>query len=175
MFHFLLFPFSFSPVDLAEAGHILDDDIYAEFVTQMPAGVAVTAIIDCCHSGTAMDLPYTCAAGDEAMKREEGFKLTAPAPKSKAAKKKKKTDKAEKTEKTEKPEKKKKKSSSKKKSEESEEKPEKKKKAKKEKKERRTNPRGLTELQGLLRGCRTDYRQREYGNDSGCCTQSNGI
>ena len=136
MFHFLLFPFSFSPVDLAEAGHILDDDIYAEFVTQMPAGVAVTAIIDCCHSGTAMDLPYTCAAGDEAMKREEGFKLTAPAPKSKAAKKKKKTDKAEKTEKTEKPEKKKKKSSSKKKSEESEEKPEKKKKAKKEKKEK---------------------------------------
>jgi metacaspase-1 len=32
------------PVDFEESGQIVDDDIYAEFVTQMSAGVAVTAL-----------------------------------------------------------------------------------------------------------------------------------
>ena len=53
----------------------MDDEIYAEFVTKVPAGVHVVALIDCCHSGTAMDLPYVCNVGDGEIRRDEGFKM----------------------------------------------------------------------------------------------------
>ena len=63
------------PSDYKEAGHILDDEIYAEFVTQVPAGVHVVCMMDCCHSGSAMDLPYICDVGDEQLRYTEGFNL----------------------------------------------------------------------------------------------------
>jgi len=63
------------PGDYKTSGQIVDDDIYDEFVTKMSAGVRVTAMIDCCHSGTAMDLPYVCGAGDTQMRRDNGFKI----------------------------------------------------------------------------------------------------
>mmetsp|Transcript_47002 Transcript_47002/g.114685 ORF Transcript_47002/g.114685 Transcript_47002/m.114685 type:complete len:423 (+) Transcript_47002:103-1371(+) len=63
------------PGDYKEAGHILDDEIYAEFVTQVPAGVHVVCMMDCCHSGSAMDLPYICDVGDEQLRYTEGFNL----------------------------------------------------------------------------------------------------
>ena len=65
------------PGDYKESGQIVDDEIYDEFVTQVRAGVTVTAMIDCCHSGTAMDLPYTCSAGEHDMHRDAGFKIPA--------------------------------------------------------------------------------------------------
>ena len=36
----------------------LPNSLYRDFVQPMPAGVIVTAIFDCCHSGTVLDLPY---------------------------------------------------------------------------------------------------------------------
>ena len=63
------------PGDYKESGQIVDDEIYAEFVTKVPAGVHVVALIDCCHSGTAMDLPYVCNIGDDEIRRDEGFKM----------------------------------------------------------------------------------------------------
>lgn len=80
------------PGDFREAGQIVDDEIYSEFVTQVPAGVHVVCMIDCCHSGTAMDLPYVCSVGDEEMRASDGFKpmpITGAAltPKQKSSKK----------------------------------------------------------------------------------------
>merc|ERR1711976_636101 len=45
------------PVDFRQAGQIVDDDIYNMLVKPLPAGCRLTAVMDCCHSGTAMDLP----------------------------------------------------------------------------------------------------------------------
>ena len=81
------------PSDFKESGQIVDDEIYEEFVQQVRAGVTVTAMIDCCHSGTAMDLPYVCNAGEHDMHRDAGYKIPAsgmnlPAPKTNKKKKK---------------------------------------------------------------------------------------
>ncbi|KAK9720066.1 hypothetical protein K7432_004391 [Basidiobolus ranarum] len=47
------------PVDHERAGVIVDDEIHAICVKNLPAGVRLTAVFDCCHSGTVMDLPFT--------------------------------------------------------------------------------------------------------------------
>ena len=62
------------PGDFEEAGHILDDEVYREFVSQIPDGVHVVALMDCCHSGSAMDLPYQCGPGEEQFHQNAGFK-----------------------------------------------------------------------------------------------------
>ena len=46
------------PVDFKQAGHIVDDEIHWILVRPLPPGCRLTAILDCCHSGSAMDLPY---------------------------------------------------------------------------------------------------------------------
>lgn len=47
------------PVDFERAGQITDDEI-AELVSRhLPEGVKLTCVMDCCHSGTGLDLPYT--------------------------------------------------------------------------------------------------------------------
>jgi len=46
------------PVDFDKAGMIIDDEIHHAIVEPLPEGVRLTAILDCCHSGTGMDLPY---------------------------------------------------------------------------------------------------------------------
>lgn len=48
------------PVDHATSGVIVDDEINATIVRPLPYGVKLHAIIDACHSGTVMDLPYLC-------------------------------------------------------------------------------------------------------------------
>ncbi|KAJ3114437.1 Ca(2+)-dependent cysteine protease [Nowakowskiella sp. JEL0407] len=45
------------PVDYLENGQITDDDVHF-IVSQLPAGARLTAIMDCCHSGSILDLPY---------------------------------------------------------------------------------------------------------------------
>ena len=50
------------PVDFAKSGQILDDDLYKHFVCKLPAGVTATCLMDCCHSGTVLDLPYVFVA-----------------------------------------------------------------------------------------------------------------
>ncbi|KAF9577630.1 Ca(2+)-dependent cysteine protease, partial [Lunasporangiospora selenospora] len=46
------------PVDHQTAGTIVDDTLHALLVRPLPAGCRLTAIMDCCHSGSALDLPY---------------------------------------------------------------------------------------------------------------------
>lgn len=46
------------PVDYATAGQIRDDDLLTTLVMPMLRGVFVTCVMDCCHSGTVLDLPY---------------------------------------------------------------------------------------------------------------------
>ena len=53
------------PVDYFRAGQIIDDDINFDLVRKMKKGVLVTAMMDCCHSGTILDLPYRYRGGDD--------------------------------------------------------------------------------------------------------------
>ena len=46
------------PVDHKNAGEIVDDEMNAILVRQLPRGVRLTAIFDSCHSQTALDLPF---------------------------------------------------------------------------------------------------------------------
>jgi hypothetical protein len=47
------------PVDHQRAGVIVDDIMHDILVKPLPAGCRLTAIMDCCHSGSALDLPFT--------------------------------------------------------------------------------------------------------------------
>jgi hypothetical protein len=53
------------PLDYGSAGQIRDDDLYNILVAPMKEGVFATCIMDCCHSGTVLDLPYTFIADGE--------------------------------------------------------------------------------------------------------------
>ena len=46
------------PSDYVHHGQIRDDDIHRIVCQNMPAGVRLTSVMDCCHSGTLMDLEY---------------------------------------------------------------------------------------------------------------------
>ncbi|KAH6598426.1 hypothetical protein BASA61_002857 [Batrachochytrium salamandrivorans] len=49
------------PLDHKDAGVIIDDEMNRFLVRNLPRGVRLTAIFDCCHSGSALDLPFTYA------------------------------------------------------------------------------------------------------------------
>ena len=53
------------PVDYASAGQIRDDDIFKVLVGPMPRGAVMTCLMDCCHSGTVLDLPFDFVADGE--------------------------------------------------------------------------------------------------------------
>ncbi|KAK3810041.1 MAG: peptidase C14 [Benniella sp.] len=46
------------PCDYLRSGIISDDEMYDLMVKDLPAGVQLTALVDACHSGTMLDLPY---------------------------------------------------------------------------------------------------------------------
>ncbi|KAK9111009.1 hypothetical protein Scep_018528 [Stephania cephalantha] len=48
------------PLDYETKGMILDDQINDIIVKPLPQGAKLHAIIDACHSGTVLDLPYVC-------------------------------------------------------------------------------------------------------------------
>lgn len=48
------------PLDFETQGMIVDDEINATIVKPLPRGVKLHAIIDACHSGTVLDLPFLC-------------------------------------------------------------------------------------------------------------------
>ncbi|PIN21456.1 Metacaspase involved in regulation of apoptosis [Handroanthus impetiginosus] len=48
------------PVDHQYEGKISDDEINATIVRPLPRGAKLHAIIDACHSGTILDLPFVC-------------------------------------------------------------------------------------------------------------------
>lgn len=45
-------------------------------VKPMKAGVTATVLMDCCHSGTVLDLPYKFGSEDRHMQREEKFDMS---------------------------------------------------------------------------------------------------
>ena len=53
------------PLDFRYAGEIIDDELNHILVRPLTQGVKLHAIIDACHSGSVMDLPYmaTCHSG----------------------------------------------------------------------------------------------------------------
>ena len=61
------------PVDYASAGQIRDDDIFQVLVGPMAEGVLVTSVMDCCHSGTVLDLPYRFSADDSQMRLDQNM------------------------------------------------------------------------------------------------------
>jgi len=50
------------PVDYNTAGQIRDDDLFKSLVQIIPQGVLLTCIMDSCHSGSVLDLPYKYVA-----------------------------------------------------------------------------------------------------------------
>ncbi|KAI8357217.1 caspase domain-containing protein [Mortierella sp. GBAus27b] len=50
------------PLDYVEKGVIIDDELHDILVKTLPEGVRLTALFDCCHSGSALDLPYIYAS-----------------------------------------------------------------------------------------------------------------
>jgi len=50
------------PLDFQQAGEIVDDELFETMVRPLPSGAKLTAVMDCCHSGTGLDLPYTLQA-----------------------------------------------------------------------------------------------------------------
>jgi len=47
------------PLDYKQAGQITDDEIHDRLVRPLPRSCRLTGIFDSCHSGSALDLPYT--------------------------------------------------------------------------------------------------------------------
>ncbi|KAK3447416.1 hypothetical protein EUGRSUZ_A02943 [Eucalyptus grandis] len=48
------------PSDFRTQGMIVDDEINATIVRPLPHGAKLHAVIDSCHSGTMLDLPFLC-------------------------------------------------------------------------------------------------------------------
>lgn len=48
------------PLDFVTQGMIVDDEINTTIVRPLPSGVKLHAIVDACHSGTVLDLPFLC-------------------------------------------------------------------------------------------------------------------
>jgi len=63
------------PVDFKQTGQIRDDMLYDILVAPMKKGVFATFIMDCCHSGSVLDLPYAFVADgeQEEMQLQEDF------------------------------------------------------------------------------------------------------
>ena len=47
------------PLDHHRSGQIRDFSLFNHFVKPMKAGVTVTCVMDCCHSGSVLNLPYS--------------------------------------------------------------------------------------------------------------------
>ena len=48
------------PVDYEVNGMISDDEVNDTIIRPLPPGVKLHAVIDSCHSGSSLDLPYVC-------------------------------------------------------------------------------------------------------------------
>lgn len=46
------------PTDYMEAGVIVDHELFDVLCVPLPSGCKLTVILDCCHSGSALDLPF---------------------------------------------------------------------------------------------------------------------
>lgn len=65
------------PVDFQRNGQIVDDDILRKLVKPLAAGVTMTCLMDCCHSGTVLDLPYRFTADGDVWVQNESYNVFA--------------------------------------------------------------------------------------------------
>jgi len=47
------------PLDYAQAGTIIDDELHDILIKPLPSGCRLTAVFDSCHSGSILDVPFT--------------------------------------------------------------------------------------------------------------------
>jgi len=55
------------PCDYQHHGMLSDDELRRVLVSNLPKGVRLTVILDCCHSGSALDLPYKATMQGDAI------------------------------------------------------------------------------------------------------------
>jgi hypothetical protein len=63
------------PLDYTTAGMITDDWLFSNFISLVPEKVTLWALMDCCHSGTILDLKYNYRSR---CKPKPGKKISAP-------------------------------------------------------------------------------------------------
>lgn len=60
------------PSDYAKNGDIKDDELFELLVRPLPVGARLTAIFDCCHSGSVLDLAHMYnAEGEEVFPKDQ--------------------------------------------------------------------------------------------------------
>lgn len=64
-----------APLDDCLLPYFLARSVLKLLVKPMKTGVNATVLMDCCHSGTVLDLPYKFAADSKQMQREDGFDM----------------------------------------------------------------------------------------------------
>merc|ERR1712039_100046 len=65
------------PTDYATGGFVMDNEIFDLVCTPLESGVKLTIILDCCHSGTAVDLPFIWEPDSGRWEVESGVPHTA--------------------------------------------------------------------------------------------------
>ena len=55
------------PEDYQSAGVITDDDLFRDLIVSIPVGVRLVCVMDCCHSGSILDLPFMFTASSGSM------------------------------------------------------------------------------------------------------------
>jgi len=53
------------PLDFEHNGQITSDTLHRVLITPLALGVRLTVIFDCCHSGTALELPYVYRSDED--------------------------------------------------------------------------------------------------------------
>jgi metacaspase-1 len=64
-FHILTVLDTICPVDFRENGQIDSDTLHQHLVSRMPPSSTLFVILDCCHSGSALELPYVYKSDDD--------------------------------------------------------------------------------------------------------------
>jgi len=64
------------PCDYESAGLLRDDETYRTLVGPLPDGVWLTCVLDCCHSGTILDLPYLFQANEASIQAVEAGEVS---------------------------------------------------------------------------------------------------
>jgi hypothetical protein len=65
------------PQDYPTAGFIIDDDLNATILKDVPAGCHIRVVFDSCHSGSAMDLPIRWEGGSRTTRENNSAPLDA--------------------------------------------------------------------------------------------------
>lgn len=75
---------SIVPLDYEESGFIIDDDLKTMLVDGLGENVELYCIMDCCHSGTGLDLRYSCKVNPKGDSKEYYFVHNKKTPKTNA-------------------------------------------------------------------------------------------